>query len=49
MALFNYPVLAVVDALSAAYGPILLPAYLFAVWVFAIVGMALLMHRRVDR
>ncbi len=42
---FLYPTLAVVDELARHLGPALLPLHLFAVWLLAVVAMALLSRR----
>ena len=45
VALFDFPVLAIVDHLGARLGPLTLPAFLFLAWGLTIAAMAVLMRK----
>ena len=49
VALFSYPLLAIVDGIARAHGHWWLPVYMFAAWALIILLIGWTMSRRQDR
>ena len=45
VALFDFPVLAIVDRLSDEFGPLTMPIFLFLAWALTIAAMAFLTRK----